>query len=108
MIGFESSMDAERWRRVEELFHGAYEQFFQLRISHHHRWSPNTAIILHRGKCWTWIVLALREFMLKAANGLGMLLPVVLSFSACSGRAPRAIQHTVVIVQENHTFDNYF
>jgi phospholipase C len=48
------------------------------------------------------------EFKLKDANSLGVLLATALSFGACSGRAPTAIQHTVVIVQENHTFDNYF
>jgi phospholipase C len=44
----------------------------------------------------------------KAAYRLGWLLATVLSFSACSRTAPIAIQHTVVMVQENHTFDNYF
>jgi phospholipase C len=48
------------------------------------------------------------QFKLKAAISLGLLLAIAFSFWACSGRAPTAIQHTVVILQENHTFDNYF
>lgn len=45
---------------------------------------------------------------LKAALFLGGLLSIALSLLACSGHDPAAIQHTVIIVQENHTFDNYF
>jgi phospholipase C len=48
------------------------------------------------------------DFKLKAFAPLAMLLAVSLSLPACSGRAPATIQHTVVMVQENHTFDNYF
>ena len=46
-------------------------------------------------------------FKLKAAISLGLLFATAVTFSACS-RAPAAIEHTVIIRQENHTFDNYF
>lgn len=49
-----------------------------------------------------------RNFKLKAALSLWVLLAVALTLLACSGREPAAIQHTVIILQENHTFDNYF
>src|SRR5215831_17113583 len=55
-----------------------------------------------------WIVVARGDFTLKAFNRLVLSLAIAFSFSACSGGAPTAIQHTVVIVKENHTFDNYF
>jgi phospholipase C len=44
----------------------------------------------------------------KATLTLAVLLAVALSFWACSGRQPAGIEHTVIILQENHTFDNYF
>ena len=46
-------------------------------------------------------------FRLKAAMSLGLLFATAVTFLACS-RAPAAIEHTVIILQENHTFDNYF
>jgi len=46
-------------------------------------------------------------FKLKAAMSLGLLFATAVTFLACS-RAPAAIEHTVIILQENHTFDNYF
>jgi len=52
------------------------------------------------------IVRAARDFRPKASLSLAVLLAVALSFWACSERQP--INHTVIILQENHTFDNYF
>ena len=46
-------------------------------------------------------------FRLKAAISLGLLFATAVTFLACS-RASGAIEHTVIILQENHTFDNYF
>ncbi len=47
---------------------------------------------------------------LKASTYLSvtLLLTASVSLLCCSGRGPSAIQHTVIILQENHTFDNYF
>lgn len=45
---------------------------------------------------------------MKTAISLGFLFALALSFWACSGRTPIAIEHTVIILKENHTFDNYF
>ena len=36
------------------------------------------------------------------------MLALALSLLSCSGRGLSAIQHTVIIFRENHTFDNYF
>ncbi|HET6176396.1 MAG TPA: alkaline phosphatase family protein [Candidatus Sulfotelmatobacter sp.] len=49
-----------------------------------------------------------RGFKLKASISLGLLLATAITFLACSGRTPPAIEHTVFILKENHTFDNYF
>lgn len=53
------------------------------------------------------------EFRLKAAISLVFLVAVALGFMACSASKPTeiantGIQHAVIILQENHTFDNYF
>jgi phospholipase C len=48
------------------------------------------------------------NFKLKTALGLGVLLAVALTLLACSGGGSATIQHTVIILKENHTFDNYF
>jgi phospholipase C len=53
-------------------------------------------------------VCAAQDFRPKAALSLAVLLAVALSCWACSGQQPAAIEHTVIILQENHTFDNYF
>jgi phospholipase C len=53
-------------------------------------------------------VRAARDSRSKAAPGLAVLLAVAVSFWACSARQPATIEHTVIILQENHTFDNYF
>jgi phospholipase C len=39
---------------------------------------------------------------------LAVLLALALSLWACAGRRPATIEHIVIILQENHTFDNYF
>jgi phospholipase C len=39
---------------------------------------------------------------------LGLLLILISCLLACSERAANPIQHTVFILKENHTFDNYF
>jgi len=39
---------------------------------------------------------------------LGLLLILICCLPACSERATNPIQHTVFILKENHTFDNYF
>ena len=44
----------------------------------------------------------------KPAIVLSLFLVAVSAFLACSGRDLTAIQHTVFILKENHTFDNYF
>jgi len=44
----------------------------------------------------------------KAFLSLEILLVFAFGLLACSGRRRPAIQHTVIILQENHTFDNYF
>jgi phospholipase C len=49
-----------------------------------------------------------RDFTPKATLSLAVLLAVALSFWGCSGRQSAGIEHTVIILQENHTFDNYF
>jgi phospholipase C len=49
-----------------------------------------------------------RPFRSKTTLNLAVLLTVALSLWACSGRGPATIEHTVIILQENHTFDNYF
>ena len=49
-----------------------------------------------------------RDLSPKATLTLAVLLAVALSFWACSARQPVGIEHTVIILQENHTFDNYF
>jgi Phosphoesterase family len=43
----------------------------------------------------------------QGCHELGLLFATAVTFLACS-RAPAAIEHTVIILQENHTFDNYF
>jgi phospholipase C len=53
-------------------------------------------------------VRAAGDFRPKAALSLAVLLAVALSLWACSGQQPGVIEHTVIILQENHTFDNYF
>src|ERR1700692_2822915 len=55
-----------------------------------------------------WSVRAARDCRSKAALSLTVLLAVAVSFWACSGRQPATIEHTVIIFQENHTFDNCF
>lgn len=45
---------------------------------------------------------------LKSVFGWGVLLTSVASLCSCSGRGISSVQHTVIIFQENHTFDNYF
>ena len=46
---------------------------------------------------------------LKSAGLIfGGVLALALTLMSCSGRSPSAIQHTVIIFRENHTFDNYF
>jgi phospholipase C len=49
-----------------------------------------------------------RDFTPKATLRLAVLLAVGLSFWGCSGPQSAGIEHTVIILQENHTFDNYF
>jgi phospholipase C len=44
----------------------------------------------------------------KAAVALACFVVTVFGLLSCSGRNPTAIQHTVFILKENHTFDNYF
>jgi phospholipase C len=51
---------------------------------------------------------ATRPFRSKTTLNLAALLTVALSLWACSGRRSATIEHTVIILQENHTFDNYF
>jgi phospholipase C len=48
------------------------------------------------------------NFKLKAPLGLGVLLVAALTLLACSGGGSATIQHTIIILQENHSFDNYF
>lgn len=48
------------------------------------------------------------DFKLKATVTLSALLSVALGLLACSAPGPGLIQHTVILFQENHTFDNYF
>jgi phospholipase C len=55
-----------------------------------------------------WSVRAARDSRSKAALNLAVLLAVAVTFWACSGRRPARIDHTIIILQENHTFDNYF
>jgi len=42
------------------------------------------------------------------AINLGLVTVLPSTFAGCGGRDVTAIQHTVFIVKENHTFDNYF
>jgi phospholipase C len=39
---------------------------------------------------------------------VAVLFALAASLSSCAERAPTLIQHTVILLKENHTFDNYF
>lgn len=44
----------------------------------------------------------------KAAITFGSLLTNTFAFLACSDQRPNKVEHVVIILKENHTFDNYF
>lgn len=49
-----------------------------------------------------------RDWQWKTAMAFGILLTTTFAFLACSNRRPNTVEHVVIILKENHTFDNYF
>lgn len=49
-----------------------------------------------------------RDCRWEAVAGFALFLGCGVAFLACSNQPPNAIEHVVIILKENHTFDNYF